>query len=145
MASSTLCYKVTSESGEKGETLNVLTLANMRGDYGAETLGEVVAIFISSSTEQIEAVRAALACGDIKRLEREAHSLKSAAASLGAEELSGIAARLEEECAKGNEFGKDVCGELCRTLCDEQARAVAAIEAHMESFKETGALKTLCA
>ena len=154
MASSALSCKVTidkngksekSESAQKGRTLNLLTLATMRDDYGDETLGEVVAIFVSSSGEQIEAVRVALACGDIKRLEREAHSLKSAAASLGADELSGIAAQLEHECAKGNLLDKEVCGELCRALCDEQVRAVAAIEAHMEPFKEAGAFKTLCA
>jgi two-component system, sensor histidine kinase and response regulator len=71
----------------------------------ADILEEILRMFLEQGGERMALVESALARGDVKDLEREAHGLKGAAATLGMEELRqashaverlGAAGRLEE-------------------------------------------------
>lgn len=59
----------------------------------------LVGLFKQSSAEQIQHCADALAQGDSEQLRRAAHALKGVAASLGARQLSLLAADLEREAA----------------------------------------------
>ena len=70
-------------------------LALMDGD--ATLLREMFALFFDTAPENIMKIQAALAGGDRRTLEREAHSLKGSASSVGATALANVAAALEED------------------------------------------------
>ena len=65
---------------------------------------ELLVIFRDSVPVQLENMREALALGDIVAVEREAHSLKGAAANIGARAVSETARHLEY-AAKQRDFG----------------------------------------
>ncbi len=80
--------------------------------------------FAGRQSETIPLIRAMLAEGDTVTAEREAHSLKGSAATLGADGLAAAAANLET-AIKGGGIGES---ELA-ALDDELGRVVAAIRA----------------
>jgi HPt (histidine-containing phosphotransfer) domain-containing protein len=57
--------------------------------------------FAERQAGTVDAIRAALACGDATAAEREAHSLKGAAATLGADALADDAASAEVAIKSG--------------------------------------------
>jgi two-component system, sensor histidine kinase and response regulator len=74
----------------------------------ADILEQILRMFLEQGPERMGLVEAALARGDAKSLERDAHGLKGAAATLGMEELRqasyaverlGAGERLEEAVA----------------------------------------------
>lgn len=75
-------------------------LDRLEGDE--DLLRELVDIFLSQSWMQIQELQAALAVGDAKTIWNQAHSLKGAAAGLGAEALSRRAAQLEKAGKEGD-------------------------------------------
>lgn len=75
-------------------------LDRLEGDE--DLLRELVDIFLSQSRIQVEELKAALAMGDAESIWNQAHSLKGAAAGLGAEALSHRAAQLEKAGKEGN-------------------------------------------
>jgi signal transduction histidine kinase/CheY-like chemotaxis protein/HPt (histidine-containing phosphotransfer) domain-containing protein len=66
-----------------------------RFDGDREFFGEVLEDFLESGSVQVRILEQAVRDGDYERLEREAHSLKGAAANLSASRLSKIALELE--------------------------------------------------
>lgn len=76
----------------------VRQLRDMLGD-GMVT--ELVDEFESSSPPTLERLEQAIAAGDLRSCQREVHSLKSAAASLGLCYLSALCLSLERECRDG--------------------------------------------
>ena len=70
------------------------TLARMDGDE--EALSEILNIFLNDVTIQIQFLNEYVANGAEALLRRQAHTLKGAAASVGAVEVSDIARRFEE-------------------------------------------------
>lgn len=87
-------------------------LALMDGD--ATLLREMFALFFDTAPENIMKIQAALAGGDRRTLEREAHSLKGSASSVGATALANVAAALEE-CGRSGRLEQealDLAGEL---------------------------------
>jgi HPt (histidine-containing phosphotransfer) domain-containing protein len=57
---------------------------------------EVVACFLKDGAERVRTVRGAVASGDVALWTREAHSLKSASATVGADELRGVCLSIEQ-------------------------------------------------
>jgi HPt (histidine-containing phosphotransfer) domain-containing protein len=57
---------------------------------------EVLGIFCGESAEKIAEVRNSLEQGDLKRYTTHVHGLKSAAAAIGANEVSALAKALED-------------------------------------------------
>ncbi len=75
-------------------------LERLEGDE--DLLRELVDIFLTQSRVQLEELTAALALGDAAAIRHQAHSLKGAAAGLGAEALSHRAAQLEQAGREGD-------------------------------------------
>ncbi len=70
-----------------------------RLDGDTELYEEVVAVFLEDTPKQIEILRGALREGDLELARRQAHSLKSASAGIGAESLSAACFDAEKEFA----------------------------------------------
>lgn len=71
-------------------------LRELGGDDDPGLLLEVIGMFLEDAPTRIREIEQGLASGDIKLLERAAHSLKSASANVGAVELSTVCKRIEE-------------------------------------------------
>lgn len=71
-------------------------LRELGGDDDPGLLVEVIGMFLEDAPTRIKEIEQGLASGDIKLLERAAHSLKSASANVGATQLSSICKRIEE-------------------------------------------------
>ena len=70
-------------------------------DLGAAAVRDIIDAYLRDSPERIAALQAALAAGDAERVTREAHSLKSSSATVGATELAAIAEQLEHAATPG--------------------------------------------
>jgi CheY-like chemotaxis protein/HPt (histidine-containing phosphotransfer) domain-containing protein len=65
-------------------------------------LERVTRLFVESSANQVGAILAAVAREDLKTIQSQCHSLKSAAAHVGADQLSELAAELELAARSGD-------------------------------------------
>lgn len=99
-------------------------LERLEGDE--ELLKELVGLFLEQSGQQIKELRAALAAGDASVIQHQAHSLKGAAAGLGAEALSHRAAQLEKA---GKEGDLTAVPALLEAMQEELARFQQAVTA----------------
>jgi len=80
---------------ERNEQLDrVSLLSRVEGDR--ELLAEIIQIFLADAPQLIVAMRQALAQGDMRLLERSAHSMKGAAANLSALDTVKAASQLEQ-------------------------------------------------
>ncbi len=66
-----------------------------RVDNDRELLRELVGMFLAEFAKNISSLRSAQANGDEKTFTRIAHSIKGAAANIGANITAGVASRLE--------------------------------------------------
>lgn len=92
-------------------------LERLEGDE--DLLRELVDLFFTQSRTQIQELTAALALGDAAAIRHQAHSLKGAAAGLGAEALSHRAALLEKA---GKEGDLTAIPALLKAVQEELAR-----------------------
>jgi len=75
------------------------TLTNLANDLGADTVVEIVDLYMTDAPQNVSGMRASLAAGDVDGLRRAAHTLKSTAATIGANELSELC-RIVEALAR---------------------------------------------
>jgi CheY-like chemotaxis protein/HPt (histidine-containing phosphotransfer) domain-containing protein len=68
----------------------------------ADFVGEVVDAYLADAPIQLEAMRAALAAGDLVALGRAAHTLKGNSRNVGASNLAEVARRIEEQARAGD-------------------------------------------
>ena len=80
--------------------LNIQT-ALPRFGSNIQTYREFLTEFLQTLPEKMEQFRALFISGDFHSLSKNAHNLKGVAASMGAMQLSVIAARLEQQCRNG--------------------------------------------
>lgn len=73
--------------------LNIFTA--LKESTGADFIGELIDAFLDDAPNLVAQMRSALADGDTDSFRRAAHSMKSNAATFGAEELSAMAKELE--------------------------------------------------
>lgn len=97
-------------------------LERLEGDE--ELLRELVHLFLEQSHEQLRELKSAVAVGDAAGIRHQAHSLKGAAAGLGAQSLSHAAAQLELAGKQGR-LGQ--APELLRLLEAELERFAQAV------------------
>ncbi|GEM_PF-563484 len=111
-----------------GRVVDQEAISRLRSWGGDALLGRMIGLFIELGPERTRALEEGAASGDMERVERAAHSLKSSAANLGADDLRERAGRLEAAAA-----GKGDDGQVPR-LVDEL----------LQSYRATvGALETL--
>jgi len=71
------------------------TFEELKQMAGADFIGELIGTFLEDAPQLLRQMQAALAGNDAETFRRAAHSLKSNAASFGANQLSGLARELE--------------------------------------------------
>jgi two-component system, sensor histidine kinase and response regulator len=70
-----------------------------------EAAAQIVTGYLADAPSQVVGLCEATAAGDLLMVSRHAHALKGASASIGAEALRHLAARLEEQAATGSSDG----------------------------------------
>lgn len=113
-------------------TWDPATLENFRAMETAETAGatdQLLETFMAETGAQLEKMEAGLRDKDFESLRRAAHSIKGAAASLGAYELTARAAKIEELVKNQSDQG---LAELLPDLRDEFERVKAALKMELQ-------------
>ncbi len=72
-----------------------------------ELIAEIVPDFLANDIDYVGDLKAALSSGDPTQMRQQAHSLKGASASIGAETLSQKARSLEENAKAGSLEGAE--------------------------------------
>jgi len=72
---------------------------------GTELVTKMMELFLEVTPERVTEIRAGLDAGDLDRVERGAHSLRSSAGNLGADPVRELAARIEELAEAGTTEG----------------------------------------
>ena len=87
---------------------------------GPKLVSEMIRLFLENSPERLGQMRLGFDQGELKAVERAAHSLKSTAANVGALDVSRLAERMEDLAEAGEEEeAKRLYGEL--TLAHQHA------------------------
>ena len=76
-------------------------------EYGEEFLVELIDVYLEDTPNRVAQLRAAVSAGDTATLIREAHTLKSSSANVGALRLSALAKQMEVAGRSGNFTGMD--------------------------------------
>ena len=105
--------------------LDQAALDRLREWGGEKLLGQMVRLFLDNSVARMDQIRTGAQGGDIEEAEKGAHSLKSSAANIGAEQLRTLAASMEHRAADGE---VDACSALLPELENAYAQARAALE-----------------
>jgi HPt (histidine-containing phosphotransfer) domain-containing protein len=92
-----------------------------------DILEVILRMFLDQGSERMALVEAALARGDAKDLEREAHGLKGAAATLGMEELRQ-ASYAVERLGAGGHLGEAAAGVAAMRAAMDAAVAAVRLE-----------------
>jgi HPt (histidine-containing phosphotransfer) domain-containing protein len=74
----------------------VAELRELMGQVGNQPLQQLNDVFVQSSRNHVVGMRAALGTGDAERLGREAHRLRGASGSVGAQRVARVCAAIEE-------------------------------------------------
>jgi HPt (histidine-containing phosphotransfer) domain-containing protein len=90
----------------------------------ADILQQILHMFLEQGPERMALVESALARGELKDLEREAHGLKGAAATLGMEQLRQAAYAVERLAAGGSLEGAAPGVAAMRVAMDAALTAV---------------------
>jgi HPt (histidine-containing phosphotransfer) domain-containing protein len=110
--------------------LSVMKQLALRGK--GDFVARVTAKFIEASRRQVSAIAAAVAAADLKSVARHCHSLKSAAAHVGAAELAACVVELERAAVEGDLARAVALGESLGALA----------EAAIESLRSESVEKT---
>jgi len=109
--------------------LDPAALDTLREIGGDEFLGELVDSFLAEAPSLLGEIRDAMESGNAENARRAAHTLKSNAATFGANALSELCRELEELARTGDVAGAD---ELLGQVGVEYARVEAALAALRE-------------
>lgn len=104
----------------------VQSLKELGGDEDPGLFVEVVDLFLTDAQARLRELERALASGDVKLLERTAHSLKSASANVGALRFSKLCLEIE---LRGRAERTDGVGELVGEAARLYAESRCALEA----------------
>ncbi len=74
----------------------------MMGEDADAFIADIIDTYLDNAVNLLDDLRSALASGDVEGFVRAAHTLKSTSATVGAEELSALAADLETKGKEGN-------------------------------------------
>jgi CheY-like chemotaxis protein/HPt (histidine-containing phosphotransfer) domain-containing protein len=95
--------------------IDATALQILERDVGRSLVVEVVDCYLRDTPARIAALLAALAANDARSARREAHTLKSSSATVGATQIAAIAAELEQSAkASGVDGMAERVGEIAR-------------------------------
>jgi HPt (histidine-containing phosphotransfer) domain-containing protein len=106
----------------------IQSLRDLGGEDEPELLSELIEIFLDDAPMRMEDITLGLASGDLARVERGAHTLKSSSANIGALGLSDLCRRILE-CTRANRT--DTLPGLCR----ESAQTLTAAEEELRKIE----------
>ncbi len=109
-------------------------------ELGEDFLLELIDIYKQDTPQRLASLRHALAQGDVEALRREAHTLKSSSAQLGATAMSDMAKEMEALARAGSVEGM---AERIARLADEYSHVeivLAALRAAPGEFMPRGPL-----
>ena len=120
-----------SNASERAGALDMRIIQDLRELGGEDDPGlilELIGIFLEDAPQRMDEISRGLATGDLKLLERAAHTLKSSSANIGAVGLSKICKQMEESARNQSLDGvKHLFEASTRTLTDVE-RALRAIQ-----------------
>lgn len=100
----------------------IQSLRELGGEDDPSLVFELIDIFLQDAPQRMKDISESLASGDIKRLERAAHTLKSSSANVGAMWLSTICKEMEEIARTNTTQGvASLFAESTRRLGDVEA------------------------
>ena len=102
-------------------------------EYGEDFLVDLIDVYLEDTPKRIAQMRGAVSGGDTDTLSREAHTLKSSSANVGAMRLSALAKQMEFLWQSGNFAGM---ADDVRQFEDEFIQVRAALEALKSSPAE---------
>jgi HPt (histidine-containing phosphotransfer) domain-containing protein len=82
--------------------IDLITFNALKETTGADFIGELIDSFVEDTPEQIANIKTAIAAQDAESFRRAAHTVKSNAATFGANELAALARELEMMGRDGN-------------------------------------------
>ncbi|MBV9580593.1 MAG: response regulator [Chloroflexi bacterium] len=80
----------------------IAELRELMGQMGGQPLQHLIEVYLQSSQNHLQAMRPALAARDTAALAREAHRLRGASGSVGAQRVAGVCASIEEHAKSGD-------------------------------------------
>jgi two-component system sensor histidine kinase/response regulator len=92
-------------------------------------VASLVTTFLEGAAPLLEMIRAAVTAGDAAALRRSAHELKGAAGALGARELWGVCAQLEQLGRAGTTDGSESLLEALEAAFQRAESALQALAA----------------
>jgi two-component system sensor histidine kinase/response regulator len=110
--------------------LDAQALDRLRAWGGERLAAQMVRLFLKNSGKRMDQIRLGVTRGDCAEAERGAHSLKSSAAYVGAEQLRTLAAHLEAAAIDGQQ-------ERFGTLLPQIEAAYAAVMSELESLDQS--------
>jgi HPt (histidine-containing phosphotransfer) domain-containing protein len=103
----------------------VAELRELMGQTGTQPLHQLNDVFQQSSQNHLQGMRAALEDGNAEDLGREAHRLRGASGSLGAQRMARVCATIEEQARAGDLVPVDgLLRQLEREMVDFQRAIV---------------------
>ena len=110
--------------------LDASALEKLTQETNASVMRRIIGLFIEETHGRIAQIGAACQHEDWTRLQREAHTLKSAAGTFGAQRLQARAKELDEACRNQQ---TQRCRELAEIVLGLTQESLAAIEAYLAS------------
>jgi HPt (histidine-containing phosphotransfer) domain-containing protein len=87
-------------AGEAVDLVVLLSLEDAQVEGEPDLVVELIDLYAEDTPRRLDAIRRALAAGDLAALRRAAHGLKGSSASLGARQLVILCERLERSSGK---------------------------------------------
>lgn len=111
--------------------LDPAALDRLRRIGGGTLLAQMVELYLANGPDRVRTLQDGAATGDVERVERAAHTMKSSAGNLGAIRLQRTAEALESSAGAGT-----VDAQLVARLVREYEESAAALREVLE--EETG-------
>lgn len=118
------------KNNDKG-AIDMRVIADLRelgGDDDPGLLAELIELFLSDAPARIRELETGLASGEIKLVERAAHTLKSSSANIGALNLSALCKRIEE-------LARNQQKDAIKSLVADTTKSFSEAEAVLQSLK----------
>lgn len=122
-------------SAGMGDIVRAGVIASLAAELGHTLLPDLLRQFAADSSRRVAEVLNAADRSDLPALERAAHALTGAAATVGAQRLADITTRLETCCRMGE---TDAIASLARELQAVQAQTLAALADAASGLRNEG-------
>ncbi len=106
----------------------IASLRELDDDGGSSLLIEVIDLYVNEASAQVAALQSALQSGDLRALERTAHTLKSSSANVGALGFAALCADIEHHGRAANATDLDELVGRAQQQYVEVCKALAAVK-----------------